>query len=78
MLADIAFAPGELARLDRYEGREYRRCVIRTRASLRLVTAQTYVWRVALPSGTRDVPGGDFLGWLEQTGAPILRARNGT
>lgn len=78
MLADIGLAPGELAHLDRYEGREYRRGTVRVRGAEGLVTAQAYLWRAPLPVGALPVPGGDFLAWLAATGAPILKSRNGT
>jgi len=78
MLADIAFGPGDLSRLDRYEGREYRRGTVQVRRADGVATAQAYLWRAPLPPGVRAVPGGDFLAWLAATGAPILASRNGT
>src|SRR3546814_12846796 len=49
----------------RYEGAEYRRLTvpILTAGGSR-GTAQLYLWRVALPRGTRPIRSGDFLGWL--------------
>lgn len=79
--AEIDLAPGDLARLDRYEGREYRRVAIRVRRRCdhapNTATAQAYLWRATVPDRARTVPGGDFLAWLDQVGAPILASRNG-
>lgn len=64
-LCELRLSPGELARLGRYEGREYRRVAgaVRTESGRR-VTAQFYVWRIPLPSGAPLIGGGDFLDWL--------------
>ncbi|MFD1958554.1 gamma-glutamylcyclotransferase family protein [Novosphingobium panipatense] len=49
-LCDLALSAGDQARLDRYEGREYRRETVRVRtAAGRLVAAQAYLWRGAPP-----------------------------
>jgi gamma-glutamylcyclotransferase (GGCT)/AIG2-like uncharacterized protein YtfP len=66
-LCELRLKPGELARLDRYEGREYRRVAasVRTEAGSR-VMAQLYLWRAPLPSGAPLI-GGDFLDWLRST-----------
>ena len=64
-LCALRLTPGELARLDRYEGREYRRLSLPVRtASGRRVSAQVYVWRIALPRPAPVISRGDFLEWL--------------
>src|SRR3546814_13581663 len=64
-LCELVLQMGELALLDRYEGAEYRRLTvpILTAGGSR-GTAQLYLWRVALPRGTRPIRSGDLLGWL--------------
>ncbi|MBB4857801.1 gamma-glutamylcyclotransferase (GGCT)/AIG2-like uncharacterized protein YtfP [Novosphingobium chloroacetimidivorans] len=54
----------DVARLDRYEGTDYRRTTLRARAAGRMVTCSGYVWRSALPAGAVWMAGGDFLWWL--------------
>lgn len=49
-----------LARMDEYEGRDYRRGLIRVGLGM----AQAYLWRGALPRGARRIAGGDFHAWL--------------
>jgi hypothetical protein len=63
-LCELELAPGELALLDRYEGREYRRGSLPVRAG---VPARVYLWRIALPPGSPAIAGGDFLDWLRRT-----------
>lgn len=63
-LVRVALGPGELARLDRYEGREYRRATLRVRAGRGRVSAQAWIWRAPLPRGAEPIAGGDFLAWL--------------
>lgn len=53
-----------LARMDAYEGRDYRRCVMKAGA----VMAQAYIWRGALPRGAQRIAGGDFRLWLKARG----------
>jgi len=77
ILADTDLGPGDLARLDRYEGREYRRMAIRVRAGREMATAQAWIWRAGLPKGARSVASGDFLDWLDESGSVILSSRNG-
>ncbi|MEO6092769.1 MAG: gamma-glutamylcyclotransferase family protein [Novosphingobium sp.] len=79
MICRADFAPGELARLDRYEGAEYRRAaaIARTEDGL-LLTVQLYRWRAPLPGGAEPIRGGDFLAWLAKTGRkPFSVPRNG-
>jgi gamma-glutamylcyclotransferase (GGCT)/AIG2-like uncharacterized protein YtfP len=57
-------APRDLARLDRYEGREYRRIAARALVDAGSVGVQLYRWSRAVPPGARAIPGGDFLNWL--------------
>jgi gamma-glutamylcyclotransferase (GGCT)/AIG2-like uncharacterized protein YtfP len=57
-------APSDLARLDRYEGREYRRITARALVEASHVTVQLYRWRAAPPPEACAIPGGDFLNWL--------------
>lgn len=65
----LRLGTGDLARLDRYEGKNYRRAKIElTSRSNARKTAMTYLWNGALPAGARPVPEGDFLAWLEKTG----------
>ncbi|WP_156840770.1 gamma-glutamylcyclotransferase family protein [Novosphingobium aquimarinum] len=79
-LLRLAFARGDLARLDCFEGREYRRGAVRTvcRGGSRR-TAQAYIWNGALPSAARPIRSGNFSSWLKATGsAAFARTRNGT
>ncbi|EJU13048.1 hypothetical protein LH128_10751 [Sphingomonas sp. LH128] len=62
VLCDLRLRPGDLARLDTYEGREYRRLALPVRTSAGRVTAQAYIWRKGLPDGPTIGP--DFLEWL--------------
>jgi len=67
-LCELRLGPGDLARLDRYEGREYRRALLPVRTtSGKLRHAQAYVWRGALPSGASEIRAGNFVRWLAQT-----------
>lgn len=77
MVGEARLAPGELAVLDRYEGVEYRRAVMRVQTASGHCTAQAWIWRFAPPPGSMPVPSGDFRAWLAQNGEPILRSRNG-
>ncbi|HUD28848.1 MAG TPA: gamma-glutamylcyclotransferase family protein [Novosphingobium sp.] len=63
-LCDLRLRPGDLARLDRYEGREYRRIASPVRTASGRVIAQLYLWRIALPDGAPVIADGDFPGWL--------------
>lgn len=66
-LCELRLGPGDLARLDRYEGHEYRRIAARVRTETRRrITAQLYFWRIALPSDAPAITGGDFPGWLRR------------
>lgn len=60
----VALSRRDLARLDRYEGREYRRVTARALSEGALVTVMLYRWRGRVPRGARAIPGGDFLDWL--------------
>lgn len=73
-LCELDLRAGELALLDRYEGVEYRRLAvpIRTGGGSR-GTAQLYLWRVALPRGTRPIRSGDFLEWLRDNRLSAFR-----
>jgi gamma-glutamylcyclotransferase (GGCT)/AIG2-like uncharacterized protein YtfP len=62
MLCELQLRPGDLARLDRYEGREYRRVALPVRTGAGRVSAQVYVWRGRLPQGRAIGP--DFPEWL--------------
>lgn len=78
-LCELHLAPGDLARLDRYEGREYRRIglPVRTRGA-GLVRAQVYLWRIPLPVEAPAIAGGDFANWLLLTRRrPFSTLRNG-
>ncbi|MCJ2180781.1 gamma-glutamylcyclotransferase family protein [Novosphingobium album (ex Hu et al. 2023)] len=67
-LCELRLAPGDLARLDRYEGQEYRRTCLPVRTGRAgLVPAQVYLWRIALPPEAPAIGCGDFAGWLLQT-----------
>ncbi|EIZ79700.1 hypothetical protein WSK_1677 [Novosphingobium sp. Rr 2-17] len=64
-LCVLRLTAGELALLDRYEGREYRRFALSVRtATGRRAVAQTYRWRVPLSTKSPTIARGDFLGWL--------------
>lgn len=67
-LCEIRLGARDLARLDRYEGREYRRLAsaVLTEAGDR-VRAETYVWCAPLPVSACPVASGDFLAWLAAT-----------
>ena len=73
----LRLSRGELALLDAYEGREYRRAVVRARTANDVVTAQAYLWRMPVRRGMQIVPGGDFLAWAAASRRPILSSRNG-
>ncbi|PEQ12362.1 hypothetical protein B2G71_12775 [Novosphingobium sp. PC22D] len=78
-LAELDLPPGALAKLDRYEGGEYRRRALRVRrGDGAACTAQVYVWTAPLPEGALPVAGGDFLRWLERSGRRAFTTpRNG-
>lgn len=64
-LCTLRLTADDLAVLDRYEGREYRRLVVPVRTVAgRRIAAWTYVWRVGLPASAPAIDGGDFLAWL--------------
>jgi len=67
-LCEVRLGIGDLARLDRYEGHEYRRTV------LPVITEQggqmralAYCWVGPLPKASVPIASGDFLGWLSAT-----------
>lgn len=66
-LVDLVLTRGELALLDRYEGREYRRLALPVRCENGVRLAQAWAWLVPVPRGAQPVPEGDFLAWLERT-----------
>ena len=69
MICEAALGAADIARLDRFEGAEYRRGAARALArdgGRRAV--QVYRWRTRLPAGAEPIPGGDFLAWLASTG----------
>lgn len=68
-MCELLLAPGDLTRLDRYEGREYRRICQRVQTGRRRsVPAQLYLWRATLPPKRAAIGDGDFIGWLRRTG----------
>ena len=78
-LCELALRPGDLARLDRYEGREYRRTAMPVRtAGGRRHRAAIYLWRIALPKDAPPILSGDYLAWLKRTGRQAFTTpRNG-
>lgn len=69
VLAELRLAAGDLTRLDRYEGREYRRRTVPVCTQRgKYAAAQAWCWRLPLPSGARPIADGDFPGWLVRTG----------
>lgn len=78
-LCTLSLEPGALARLDRYEGLEYRRvCLPVSVGGRKAGHAQVYLWRIALPSDSLGIPRGDFLSWLRKTGRKSFSTpRNG-
>jgi gamma-glutamylcyclotransferase (GGCT)/AIG2-like uncharacterized protein YtfP len=68
-LIRVALEPGDLARLDRYEGPEYRREARRVHVvGGPAVAATVYRWRGAAPANSLAIPSGDFLSWIAQSG----------
>ena len=78
VLADLELTRADLMKLDRYEGREYRRIVLRVRTSEGMSSAQGWVWTVPPSEESVLIEGGDFMVWVKKTGLPILSQRNGT
>lgn len=77
-----SFSRATLGELDAYEGccprahagSEYRRAAIGARLEDgRYRAAQGYLYARPLPRGSRELPGGDFARWLEETGALPFR-----
>lgn len=62
--AGPSFSAEDLARLDRYEGPDYGREMVRVGR----VEAQAYVWRGALPETAVALPHGDFARFLRDGG----------
>jgi gamma-glutamylcyclotransferase (GGCT)/AIG2-like uncharacterized protein YtfP len=74
----VMLGTGDLARLDRYEGREYRRTGTRVRlASGSLLTAAVYRWHAPAPARSLRIADGDFLTWLDRTGRRSFKTRLG-
>jgi gamma-glutamylcyclotransferase (GGCT)/AIG2-like uncharacterized protein YtfP len=74
----VALGPGDLAQLDRYEGREYRRSAARVRIAMgSLLTATVYRWHAPAPARSLTIPDGDFVAWLERTGRRSFTTRFG-
>ena len=78
-LCELVLGPGELARLDVYEGQEYRRISqpVRTRDG-RGMNAQLYLWRVALPQSRIPIADGHFLDWMRAARRKPYGSRLGT
>lgn len=78
-LCRLSLRPGDLAKLDRYEGREYRRVSLPVRTGSGAgVRAQVYFWRAPLPEAAPVIRDGDYLGWLDRTGRQAFTTlRNG-
>jgi gamma-glutamylcyclotransferase (GGCT)/AIG2-like uncharacterized protein YtfP len=66
-LVCVDLTRGDLARVARYEGGEYRRLALRVRTSGGLMQCSGFVWRGAALRDAVPIPGGDFLLWLEAT-----------
>ena len=77
LCCELDLAPRDIARLDRYEGREYRRLSGRARVGGSIVSVQYYGWRRGLPACAQTVPGGDFLGWLQRRRRRAYGSRTG-
>ncbi|AKM11867.1 hypothetical protein AB433_14165 [Croceicoccus naphthovorans] len=77
VVAECALERRDVARLDRYEGHEYRRKAMRARTADGTTVAQAWIWRGPLPKGAVAIADGDFLGWLANSGNAILNGRNG-
>lgn len=76
-LAVLDLVPGDLARLDHYEGKAYKRASVQVRLQGgALCAALAYVWNGAVPATAERVAGGDFLHWMQQSGRRIYRARS--
>lgn len=64
MVCHLRLRPGDLALLDRYEGRTYRRRSVRARTVTgRCLPVQTYGWCARQSTGVRPIRNGDFLHW---------------
>jgi gamma-glutamylcyclotransferase (GGCT)/AIG2-like uncharacterized protein YtfP len=62
--AGPGFGASDLARLDAYEGADYRREVLMVAGG----EAQAYVWHADLPEGAIPLPHGDFARFLREGG----------
>lgn len=64
-----------IARMDAYEGAEYRRCPVRAHlADGSAVSAEAYLYSRRRGAGLRPIPHGDFARFLAETGrAPLSR-----
>ena len=73
----LVFGPDDrrwLARLDAYEGTEYRRCPVRVRtADGEILRAEAYIYTRRRGAGLVPIPHGDFARFLTETGRKPLR-----
>jgi len=60
-----AFSASDLAALDGYEGKEYRRSAIDSGVA---GMVEAYLWAGPVPEGAVPIAGGDFAAWLAETG----------
>lgn len=67
-----AFGREELAEMDAYEGRHYRRCSIEaTLADGCMLECEAYLW-IEPADGLEPIAHGDFARYLRETGHPAL------
>ncbi|WP_170304686.1 gamma-glutamylcyclotransferase family protein [Croceicoccus estronivorus] len=73
----LVFGPEDrrwLARMDAYEGAEYRRCPVRAMTSDgKIVRAEAYIYTRRRGAGLIPVPHGDFARFLAETGRRPLQ-----
>ncbi|WJS98841.1 gamma-glutamylcyclotransferase family protein [Novosphingobium humi] len=64
----------DLAALDAYEGRDYRRVPLMVSAGAERIAAEAYLWQGVLPQEALSIPDGDFARWLGERGLSAYSA----
>lgn len=65
------FSASDLARIDRYEGRQYRRQEITAVTAGGPVRALAYLWQAAIPDGALAIRSGRFADFLSEGRLPF-------